>query len=129
MFLRPLNCVLFFSALLLAQSERGNITGVVTDSTGAVVPNTSVVITNRATNIPLSVTTTSAGDYNAPNLAPGSYQIVISASGFKRFVENGVTLTAGSTARVDARLEIGAVGESVEVQATAVQLQTENSKV
>ena len=79
---RTLSSIVFSCALLLAQSERGNITGVVTDSTGAVVPNASVVITSHATNIPESVTTTGAGGYNAPNLAPGSYRIVISADGF-----------------------------------------------
>ena len=121
--------VLLVSAALFAQSERGNITGVVTDSSGAVVPNVSVTITNTATNVPERVVTTSAGEYNAANLVPGLYRIEVSASGFKRFSVAGVTLTAGSTARADARLEIGAVGESVQVQASAVQLQTENSKV
>ncbi len=119
----------FLGALLLAQSERGNITGVVTDATGAVIANVPVVITNVSTNIPERVTTTSSGEYNAPNLSPGSYRIEIAATGFKRFVEAGIALTAGSTARIDAKLEIGTVGESIEVQANAVQLQTENSKV
>jgi hypothetical protein len=127
--IRTLSSVIFSCALLFAQSERGNITGVVTDSTGAVVPNVPVVITNQATNIPESVTTTSSGEYNAPNLAPGSYRIVVAATGFKRFVEDGVVLTAGSTARIDARLEIGTIGESIEVTAAAVQLQTENAKI
>jgi hypothetical protein len=116
-------------AALMAQSERGNITGIVTDSTGAVVPNAPVAITNTATNVPENVVTTSAGEYNAANLVPGVYRIEISAAGFKRFAVAGVTLTAGSTARVDAQLEVGAVGESIEVQAAAVQLQTENSRV
>jgi len=114
---------LVFAAGLFAQSERGNVTGVVTDSTGAVVPNVSVVLTNLATNIPERVTTTSSGEYNAPNLSPGAYRIEIAATGFKRFVEGGVTVTAGATARIDARLEIGSVGESIEVTAAAAQLQ------
>src|SRR5579863_3266685 len=117
------------SASLFAQNERGNIAGVVSDSTGALVPNVSVVITNLATNIPERVTTTSSGEYNAPNLSPGTYRIEIAATGFKRFVEGGVTLSAGSTARIDARLEVGSVGESIEVIATAAQLQTENAKI
>src|SRR5215470_7211920 len=129
MFVRTLSCVVLSCALLLAQSERGNVTGVVTDSTGAVIANVPVVITNTATNVPLRVTTTSAGEYNAPNLVPGVYRIEITATGFKRFAEAGVTLTAGQTARIDAKLELGTVGESIEVQAAAVQLQTENSKV
>ena len=114
---------------LFAQNERGNVTGVVTDSTGAVVPNVSVVLTNLATNIPERVTTTSSGEYNAPNLSPGAYRIEIAATGFKRFVEGGVVISAGSTARIDARLEVGSVGESIEVTASVAQLQTENAKI
>ena len=121
--------ILCTCAVLLAQSERGNITGLVTDATGAVVPGVSVVITNTATNVPEHVTTTSAGEYNAPNLVPGDYRIEIAAAGFKRFTEGGIALTAGSTARVDARLELGTVGESIEVTASALQLQTENSRI
>ena len=121
--------ILCTCAVLLAQSERGNITGLVSDATGAVVPNVSVVITNTATNVPEHVTTTSAGEYNAPNLVPGDYRIEIAAAGFKRFTEGGIALTAGSTARVDARLELGTVGESIEVTASALQLQTENSRI
>src|SRR4051812_44405595 len=124
-----LSAALLYGVLLLAQSERGNIAGVVTDSTGAVVPNASVVITSHATNIPESVTTNGAGSYTAPNLAPGSYRVAVSALGFKRFVVDDVTLSAGGAARVDARLEVGAVGESVEVKASAAQLQTENAKI
>ena len=127
MLIRTLSSVLLSCALLVAQSERGNITGVVTDASGAVVPNVPIVITNTATNVPLRVTTTSAGEYNAANLVPGVYRIEVSATGFKRFAEAGVTLTACSTARIDAKLEVGTVGESIEVQASAVQLQTENA--
>ena len=94
--IRTVGSVVFSCVLVFAQSERGNITGVVTDSTGAVVPNVPVVITNQATNIPENVTTTSSGEYSAPNLTPGAYRIVISATGFKRFVEDGVILTDGT---------------------------------
>jgi hypothetical protein len=122
-------CAFFVCAALFAQSERGNITGGVTDSTGAVVAGVAVLITNAATGVPERVVTTSAGEYNAANLVPGVYTIEISSPGFKRFSEAGITLTAGSTARIDAKLEVGAVGESIEVKAAAVQLQTDNSKV
>jgi Carboxypeptidase regulatory-like domain len=70
-----------------------------------------------------------SGEYNAPNLAPGKYRIEISTSGFKRFIEQGITLTAGATVRLDAQLQVGLVSEAVEVQAQAAQMQTENAKV
>src|SRR5579871_4123696 len=88
---------LCFSAALLAQSERGNINGVVTDSSGAAVPNQPVTITNTATNTAERVSTTTSGEYNAANLPPGDYRVEVDAPGFKRFVADKVTLTAGQT--------------------------------
>src|SRR5579885_3922558 len=113
----------------LAQSERGGITGVVTDSTGGHIAGAPVVITNKATNTESRVATTAAGEYSAPNLSPGVYRIEITAPGFRRFVQDGVTLTAGATVRVDAQLQIGQVNETVEVLAQAPQMQTENAKI
>ncbi len=120
----------FVAALsLFSQNERGNITGVVMDSTGAAVPGASVTIINRATNLAEHVVTTSVGGYNAPNLSPGIYRMEITAQGFKRFVQDNVTLAAASTVRIDAVLQVGQVNETIEVSAAAVQIQTENAKV
>src|SRR5689334_5293604 len=66
---------------LLAQTERGNITGVVTDSTGAAVPGAAVTITHRATNTTVRLSTTNAGEYNAAALNPGDYSIEVVAQG------------------------------------------------
>src|SRR5262249_404283 len=76
-----------------------------------------------------NVQSTSAGDYNAANLSPGKYRIEISASGFKRFVQDNVTLTAGNTVRADAQLQIGQVSDTIEISAAAAQIQTENAKI
>ena len=123
-------CV-FFVVLVsaFAQSERGNITGVVTDSTGAPIASAPVSITNQATNTVERVTTTTTGEYNAPNLAPGTYRIEVAAQGFRTFVERNLVLTAGATARADAQLQVGQLSESVQVQATAIQMQTEDAKI
>src|ERR1019366_2614252 len=121
--------VLCLAAGLYAQSERGNINGVVTDSSGAAIPNQPVIITNPATNTSEHVTTTSSGEYNAANLTPGSYRLEVDATGFKRFVADKVTLTAGQTLRIDAQLQIGQLTDTVEVNAQALQLQTENAKI
>jgi len=117
------------ATLASAQSERGNIAGIVTDSTGAAMANVTVTITNKATNISEQVLTTNTGEFNAPNLSPGVYKVEITTSGFRRFAEDGVTLTAGATLRVNAQLQIGQVNESIEVLAQAAQVQTENAKV
>ncbi len=118
-----------FASLALAQTERGNITGTVTDGTAAAVPGAQVIITNLATNQAMTVAATDGGDYNAPNLSPGTYRVEFSASGFKKTVRDGVILTASATLRVDARLEIGQVSESVEVRADIAQVQTENARI
>ena len=109
-----------FAVLLCAQNERGNITGVVTDPSGAAIPGAGVALTNRATNQADHVVSTSVGDYNAPNLRPGIYRIEVTAQGFKRFVQDNVTLTAAGTVRVDAVLQVGQVNETVEVTGSAV---------
>src|SRR5205823_12902566 len=79
------------------QTERGNITGAVTDSSGAAVPGAIVTITNTAINQTVTVTTTGAGDYNGANLPPGDYRLEFSATGFKKTVIDHVVLTAAST--------------------------------
>ena len=120
---------LILSLSLFAQGDRGTITGTVTDSTGAPMPNVAVSITNTATNTSVRVTTTGTGEYNVSSLQPGPYRVEIVAPGFKRYVQAGIQAAAGSSVRLDAKLEIGQVTESVEVRAQSVQLQTENAKV
>ena len=120
---------LALTAFAWAQSERGAITGLVTDTTGAVIGGASVEITNRATNALVRVSSTSAGEYNAANLSPGDYKVQIAASGFKRFSQENVTLTAAGTVRVDAQLQVGQVTETIEVSAAVAQVQTENAKI
>ncbi len=116
-------------SLLLSQSERGNIVGIITDASGAAISNAPVSIVNTATNTTEHVTTTSTGEFNAPNLAPGTYRVEVSAPGFRGFIQNNVVLTAGATVRSDAQLQIGKLAEVVEVQAQAAQMQTEDAKL
>jgi len=122
---------LWFAAatLLFAQSERGNITGLVTDATNAAVPNAPVKIINTGTNAAVTVVSSSAGEYSVANLAPGTYRVEVAQSGFQPAAVNRVTLTAGNTARIDVRLEVSGVSQSVEVQSQAAQVQTEDAKV
>jgi Carboxypeptidase regulatory-like domain len=121
--------VLLVSSALWAQTERGNISGSVTDSSGAAVPGAVVTITNIATNQTIDVTTTTVGDFNGANLPPGVYRVEFSAVGFKKTVRDNVVLTAAATVRVDGRLEVGQVNETVQVEANVAQIQTENSKI
>jgi hypothetical protein len=121
--------VLLAAALAFGQSERGSITGIIADASGASIANAPVSVTNQATGTTERVFASSAGEYNAPNLAPGVYRIEVSSAGFRTFIEAGITVTASSTIRVDAKLQLGQLNESIEVDAQAAQLQTENAKI
>ena len=114
---------------LYAQSERGNITGIVTDPTGATVAGAQLTLIHRNTNTTTRAVSTGSGEYNLPSLQPGAYKIEISSSGFKRFVQQNLTVSAGSTVRVDATLQLGQVSDSIEITAAAATIQTENAKV
>jgi hypothetical protein len=108
--MKRLVCVFSFALIsAFGQSERGNITGVVTDSTGAPIPCAPVAITNQATNTVERVTTTNTDEYNAPNLSPGTYRIEVTVQGFRGFVERNLVLTAGATVRADAQLQVGQI--------------------
>ncbi len=121
--------LLCIASVLLAQSERGNITGTVSDPSGAAVPDAQVAITNRATNNVVNIPVTQRGDYSAPSLPPGNYRIEVTAPGFKRFVQDNVTLTAAGTIRLDLQLQLGQVSDTVEVTTAVAQIQTDNAKI
>lgn len=121
--------MLVFVGLVLAQTERGQISGLVSDATGAAIAGAQIVVTNKGTNTPLSITSGGSGDYTAPNLPPGQYRIEIVASGFKKFIQDNVTVNAAASIRIDAKLQLGQVSESIEVTTVAAQIQTENARV
>jgi hypothetical protein len=120
--------IVCFASLALAQSERGTITGAVRDASGAVVPSAAVTITNIATNIAVHAATNDSGEYTVPNLPPGIYTVRVEKQGFRPSEERGLNLDAAQTVRADAALQVGASTQAIEVQASAVSLQTEDAK-
>ena len=112
---------------LLAQSERGTITGTVHDSSGAVVPAATVRITNNATNVAIATASNVSGEFTVPNLPTGKYDLRVEKGGFRAFLLTGITVDAASTVRADASLEVGEARQTVEVQAAAIQLQTQDA--
>src|SRR6516225_12481514 len=94
---------------LQAQTTFGSITGNVTDSSGAAVANTEVVLTNLGTNERRTVTTNADGLYNFVNLVPASYSVSIEKAGFKRVVRSPVTVQTETTSKIDLTLDVGAV--------------------
>jgi hypothetical protein len=120
---------LFFCAIqLLAQSERGTIVGVVTDASGAAIPNARITVTNVATQVAISTITSETGDFTVPNVPIGIYSVRIEHPGFSSEVRHNITLNASATVRVDAQLKLGETRTTVEVQANAAQLQTSDAK-
>src|SRR5690242_3601230 len=117
--------VLCLSGLLLAQrSDRGIITGIVTDQTGSSVPGATVKVRDEGTGVVTSLVTNDAGAYSTPPLALGGYSVTVDHTGFKTAVASGIQLLGAETIRRDFSLTVGSVSESVEVKAGAEQLQT-----
>src|SRR5207249_2138256 len=92
-------------------------------------PSAPVKLTHMDTNASTAVMSSATGEYSVANLAPGTYRIEVSRDGFRTSVINSVVLTAGATARVDVKLEIGGVSQTVEVQAQSAQVQSEDAKI
>jgi hypothetical protein len=107
----------------------GEITGVVTDPSGAIVTQATVTVTNPATNFTRSVTTNVSGNYSIPALLPGTYNVRAEMPGFQSEVRAGVELQVQQTARIDFQLRVGAVTETVEVVGGAPLLNTENANI
>jgi len=128
-FVRLILLAVFAVIRLPGQGDRGEITGTVTDATGAVVPGAQIVVVQRATNASYRTTTSTAGDFTVPSLPVGEYQVRVERQGFKTSITENVGITPGGTARVDVKLEVGAAQQSVEVTAAAQVLQTENARV
>jgi hypothetical protein len=121
--------VLLLAAPLWAQVPTAELTGIITDASGAVVAGAEVLITHTATNIKRSVVSNSAGVYIAPALQPGLYSVRVGLAGFRSAVENEVLLQVGQTVRLNFELQVGNVTETVEVSAAAEHLDTETTTV
>jgi carboxypeptidase family protein len=108
-------------ALISAQvAVTGKITGVVTDSSGAAVPNAMVTVKGNALMSPRSTSTGSEGAYLFDLLPPGTYEVTVRANGFQTFDETGVEITAGFTATVNPKLQLGEVQQTVKVESEPV---------
>lgn len=121
--------VCFLSLTGFAQTDRGSISGRITDASGAVIAGVQLTLTHVATGTNSNITATNGGEFSVPNLPVGAYRIEISQSGFKRFVQENITVAAGLAVRVDIQLQLGQVSETIEVQSSQTQIQTENAKV
>jgi hypothetical protein len=120
---------LLCSVLAFGQGDRGAITGLITDKSGAAIPNVSIEAVNSATNGRFETISTSTGSYRLVGLPPGIYDITAKANGFNASVQRGVQIQTNQTATIDIGLTVGAVTESVTVQGGVPLIQTESSDV
>jgi carboxypeptidase family protein len=112
-----------------AQFDSGQISGFVREYAKAVIPNATVTVTNQGNGDRRQTTTNADGYFVFPNLVVGDYTVTAEASGFKRYIENNIRLSAASKISVDVELQVGALAESVEVTASSSQVQTETAQV
>jgi len=112
-----------------AQTATGQITGTVTDSSGAVMPGVKVVVTSQQTGLTRETTTSDVGNYVVPLLPVGNYLVTAEREGFKLAVQSDIQLNVDQVQRIDLKLEAGNVSERVEVRANASTIDTETSTV
>jgi hypothetical protein len=112
-----------------AQLGSGSISGVVQDSSGAVVPGASVSIKNVATGTVRQVTSNSDGLYAAPNLIPGDYQLTVAAKGFQTLIRSDVTVNVGSQLALNLTLTVGQMSQSVVVTTSVPLVETASSSI
>src|SRR5689334_1096503 len=124
-----LTCLCALTFAVYGQVSTAELSGTVTDATGAAVANAKVTATNAGTNIERSTNTDSTGRYIIPLLPPGDYVLTAEAAGFRKSVQRGITLQVNQQASIDIGLRLGQVSESVEVTAAAPLLQSEASNL
>lgn len=122
-------CLLFLAGMAFAQIGTSNITGIVSDPSGAVVTGAKVVAANEASGVTYQMETTSSGAYSFSSVPPGQYSITVTRKGFKTFISAHNVLTVGQALVVDARLTVGAESETIEVQSSYERINTTSATI
>jgi hypothetical protein len=122
-------CVLVLTLSSQAFGQNATVVGTVTDPSGAAVANATVTITHTETGKVYHLATNSDGQYVAPDLPIGHYNIKVEASGFKAAEQKGVVLQVGDRTRLDYQMSLGGASETITVEANAVQVQTDSGEV
>jgi hypothetical protein len=112
-----------------AQAVSGTILGTVTDSSGSVVPGAKVTIVNEGTGLTRTIVADTSGEFTAPSLPTGRYTVIAELTGFKTLTLSNIELSVDQHARIDLKLEVGAMTESVSVEASSPLVQTSTSEL
>jgi hypothetical protein len=117
------------TACAFAQVPTAVLTGVVKDSSGAVVPNCKIAAINVGTSLSREAVTDESGTYRIAPLNPGVYRVEAEAGGFKKATMNNVVLEVGSQVRADIELQVGEVSQAIEIESRAALVNTENNQI
>ena len=120
---------LLYAVTGFAQSDRGTITGTISDPAGAVVASAAIEARNTDTGAVYPVASSGTGNYTIVELPAGTYELTVTAPGFKKFIRLGLTVQAAQTIRVDAALDVGSATEAVTINAEAPLLKTESGEL
>src|SRR5690606_27542251 len=112
-----------------AQALYGQMTGTVTDDSGAAIPGATVTVTNERTGLAFDTVTDETGTYTVRNMPGGTYTMNASLQGFKEYAQTGIPVAPGGIVRINGRLEVGALTESVTVTTEAALLKTDKADV
>lgn len=129
--MRSLKVIAFLSTvtlLALAQSDRGTITGTISDPAGAVVASASIEVRNSETGAVYQAGSSATGNY-VVQLPTGTYELSVTVPGFKKYVRQNLALPVAQTLRIDVNLEVGSAAESVTVTEAAPLLKTESGEL
>src|SRR5215469_202799 len=124
----------FLAAILVCAAasfgqDTANITGTLTDSTGAVIPSAKITVSNPEKGFIRDLVSDSAGVFTAAKIPIGNYEVVAEAAGFQKLVQTGITLQVGQTQRIDLKLKVGQVTQEVTVSGNVVKVETENPTI
>ncbi len=120
---------LLFASLAFAQSDRGSITGQISDPSGAVVAAAKIEAKNIDTGAVYEVGSSTTGNYVLPQLPTGNYQLNVTVTGFKKYVKENIFIPVAQTVRVDVKLEVGATSDTVTVTEATPLLKTESGEL
>jgi hypothetical protein len=120
---------LFWLGLPYGQADLATVTGVVTDTARAVIPGVTVYLRNTETGANLKEVTNQEGYFTFSELPPGPYELNAASQGFSNYRESGITLETSQTLRIEIKLQIGSVNETINVTANAAVLNTDNGTV
>src|SRR5215813_1889675 len=122
-------CYLVLPMRLSAQAIYGSIAGVVVDPSGAAVAGAKVTVRDIDRDVSFSTVTNETGNYTQQHLIAGRYQVKVESQGFRTFIQEALTVSADTQARLDVKVQVGEVNQSVEVSSEAGLLKTDRSDV